>query len=35
MQLNDEIIKHWKDETKQSFWVPGGPDLFETLGLVK
>ena len=28
---NDEIIKNWKTETKQSFWLRGGPDLFETL----
>lgn len=31
IQLNDEIIKLWKNETKQSFWLRGGPDLFDTL----
>lgn len=31
IQLNDEIIKHWKNETKQSLWLRGGPDLFKTL----
>jgi hypothetical protein len=32
IQLNDEIIKQWKNETRQSFWLRGRPDLFETLG---
>ena len=32
IQLHDEIIKGWKDEIKQSFWLRGRPDLFETLG---
>ncbi len=32
IQLNDEIIKSWKAETKQSFWLRGRPDLFDTLG---
>jgi len=29
--LNVDIIKSWKIETKQSFWLRGGPDLFGTL----
>jgi len=32
VQLNDEILKRWKDETKQPFWLRGGPDLFGDLG---
>ncbi|MGZ9163730.1 MAG: glycosyl hydrolase family 8 [Anaerolineales bacterium] len=35
IQLNDEIIKRWKDETKQPFWLRGGPDLFDTLGFAE
>ncbi len=35
IQLNDEIIKRWKAETKQSFWLRGGPELFDTLGFAK
>lgn len=31
IQSNDEIIKRWKKETKQAFWLLGGPDLFDTL----
>ena len=30
--LNDDIIKSWKNETKQSFWLRGGIDLFGELG---
>jgi oligosaccharide reducing-end xylanase len=29
------IIKNWKTETKQSFWLRGGPSLFDTLGFLK
>jgi oligosaccharide reducing-end xylanase len=32
---NEEIIKSWKTETKQSFWLRAGPDLFGALGFVK
>jgi oligosaccharide reducing-end xylanase len=32
---NADIIKSWKTETKQSFWLRGGPSLFEALGFVK
>ena len=32
---NDDIIKSWKAETKQSFWLRGGPELFSDLGFVK
>jgi oligosaccharide reducing-end xylanase len=32
MQLNEELIKRWKKETKQAFWLRGGPDLFDALG---
>ena len=32
---NDDIIKRWKTETKQSFWLRGGPDLFGKLGYAK
>ena len=30
--LNTDTIKSWKAETKQSFWLRGGPDLFGDLG---
>jgi len=30
--LNADTIKSWKAETKQSFWLRGGPDLFGDLG---
>jgi hypothetical protein len=33
--LNDELVKRWKNETKQSFWLRGGPELFNTLGFVE
>jgi hypothetical protein len=29
---NEEIIKSWKDETKQSFWLRASPKLFNELG---
>jgi hypothetical protein len=28
---NADVIKNWKTETKQSFWLRGGPALFDTL----
>jgi oligosaccharide reducing-end xylanase len=31
-QLNDEILKRWKDETRQSFWLRASPKLFTELG---
>jgi oligosaccharide reducing-end xylanase len=34
-QLNNENLKQWKDETKQSFWLRGGPSLFDTLGFMQ
>jgi len=34
-QLSDEILKQWKDETKQSFWLRGGPSLFDALGFTQ
>jgi oligosaccharide reducing-end xylanase len=35
IQLNEEIIKSWKTETKQSFWMRGRLDLFGDLGFTK
>jgi oligosaccharide reducing-end xylanase len=32
---NADVIKSWKTETKQSFWLRGGPSLFDTLGFAK
>jgi hypothetical protein len=32
VQLSGEILKQWKDATKQSFWLRGGPSLFDALG---
>jgi hypothetical protein len=32
---NVDVIKSWKTETKQNFWLRGGPSLFDTLGFVK
>ena len=31
IQLNDQILKRWKDETKQSFWLRASPKLFNEL----
>jgi beta-mannanase len=31
IQSNKEIIDRWKKETKQAFWLRGGPDLFDEL----
>ena len=33
--LNDELLKRWKDETKQSFWLRANPKLFGELGFTK
>jgi oligosaccharide reducing-end xylanase len=35
IDLNADVLKHWKDETKQTFWMRGGLDLFKTLGLIE
>ena len=35
IQLKDEILKRWKDETKQTFWLRANPSLFNTLGFVE
>jgi oligosaccharide reducing-end xylanase len=32
---NDDIIKSWKTETKQSFWWRANPDLFSDLGFAE
>ena len=32
VQWTDETLKQWKAETKQSFWLRGGPSLFAALG---
>ena len=28
---NEELTKRWKKETKQAFWLRGGPDLLDAL----
>jgi oligosaccharide reducing-end xylanase len=33
--LNEDTIKLWKDETKQSFWLRANPDLFGDLGFME
>jgi len=35
VDLNSEILKQWKAETKQTFWLRGGPSLFDALGLAQ
>jgi len=35
IQLNDEVLKRWKNETKESFWLRANPNLFGDLGFVK
>jgi oligosaccharide reducing-end xylanase len=35
LQLSEDVIRRWKDETKQSFWLRGGPELFDSLGFSK
>jgi hypothetical protein len=35
IDLNDEVLKKWKDETKQSFWLRASPSLFGTLGFAE
>lgn len=32
VQMNDEVLKRWKDETKGSFWLRATPKLFSELG---
>jgi oligosaccharide reducing-end xylanase len=32
---DEDIIKNWKDETKQAFWWRAGPDLFGDLGFAE
>ncbi len=32
---NADVIKNWKTETKQSFWLRGGPPLFDALGFTQ
>jgi len=33
--LDADVLKKWKGETKQSFWLRGGPSLFEALGFTQ
>jgi len=35
IDLKTDILKRWKDETKQTFWMRGGPSLFDALGFVE
>jgi oligosaccharide reducing-end xylanase len=35
IQMNDEVLKRWKDETKGSFWLRANPKLFNELGFVE
>ncbi len=35
LDLHDEFLKQWKEETKQAFWLRAGPSLFNTLGFVE
>ena len=35
IDLNADILKRWRDETKQTFWLRASPSLFDTLGFVK
>jgi hypothetical protein len=35
IDLNADILRRWKDETKQTFWMRGGPNLFDALGFVE
>lgn len=35
LPLDDEILKGWKDETKQTFWLRANPSLFDELGFVE
>ena len=34
IQMNDEVLKRWKNETRQSFWLRASPKLFSELGYV-
>ena len=33
--LSADNLKHWKDETKQTFWLRASPSLFDMLGFAK
>jgi len=35
IDLDADILKRWKNETKQTFWMRGGPSLFDALGFVE
>lgn len=35
VQMNNEVLKHWKDETKSSFWLRASPKLFSELGFTE
>jgi len=35
IDMNVDVLKQWKDETKGSFWLRANPSLFETLGFAK
>ena len=35
IDLNADILKLWKDETKQPFWLRASPKLFNELGFVE
>jgi oligosaccharide reducing-end xylanase len=35
IQMNEEILKRWKEETKGTFWLRASPKLFNELGFVE
>jgi hypothetical protein len=35
LDLNADILKRWKEETKQSFWLRASPKLFGESGYKK
>lgn len=35
VQMNNEVLKRWKNETKGSFWLRASPKLFRELGFVE
>ncbi|MBK9925215.1 MAG: hypothetical protein IPP66_07970 [Anaerolineales bacterium] len=35
IDLNEDILKRWKDETKQSIWLRANPKLFSALGFTQ
>ncbi len=35
INLNADILKEWKDETKQTSWLRANPSLFDTLGYIE